>query len=469
MRMNAEQFAKLVIAAGLSSADDIKALWNSLPAGTKPKDGETFARLLVERDKLTPFQADELLAATGMPLVLGDYVLLAKIGAGGMGQVFKAQHRHMERLVAIKLLPAALTKDDDAVRRFQREVKAAAKLSHPNIVQAHDASVQRGVWYLVMEYVAGRDLASVVGGAGPLPIAQALDYIRQAAVGLSYAHENGVVHRDVKPANLLLDKKGVVKILDLGLARFDGQAVAEEGLTASGLVMGTVDYMAPEQAFDTHTADARADVYSLGCTLFRLLTNRNMYEGETLVQKLMAHQQRAIPSLSAARPDVPATLIPIFERLIAKQPAERYQTMAEVVAALEPLCVQARNSSSPPAAPKGTGEKNRNLDLNPGALTATVDHTCNGAAINPALPATVSLQNPLQPTDPISERSIQLVRNSSSQIATVRPWWRRSRFSLIAGGGGGLILLSLAVSLSRCGSSTGRLPAFRFHPVATQP
>jgi serine/threonine-protein kinase len=437
----ADQFAKSLVAAGLFTADEVQALWNALPSGERPRDGETFAQLLTMQQKLTPFQASELIAGSQTPLVLGDYVLLDKIGAGGMGQVFKAQHRHMKRLAAIKLLPPELTKDEAAVKRFQREVEAAARLSHPHIVQTYDAGVQRGVWYLVMEYVDGRDLASVVVGDGPLPVAQAIDYIRQAALGLAFAHESGVVHRDVKPANLLLDKKGVVKILDLGLARLEGNVAEREGLTASGLVMGTVDFMAPEQAFDTHTADARADIYSLGCTLFRLLTNRNLYEGNTLVKKLMSHQQSPIPSLAAARTDAPAALIPIFMRMVAKQPDDRYQTMAEVAAALASLSVRGWEPLSPTIAPMGSCSVTKTPDPGLGRNIATLEATSSFAADPGAVPATVSLQSPLQSTDPVSERSIQIARDKTSRITTAgsTPWWR-TRLAMIAGGSGALLL-----------------------------
>ena len=353
MLHTADEFARAMIDAGLSSAEEVQELWASFAAGTRPEDGETLSRILVERDRLTPLQAAELLASTGMPLVLGDYVLLAKIGAGGMGQVFKAHHRRLDRDAAIKLLPASLTKDPAAVLRFEREVKAAARLSHPNIVQTYDASVQDGVWYLVMEYVAGTDLATLVARDGPLPVERAIDCIRQAARGLAYAHSQGIVHRDVKPANLLVDQQRVVKILDLGLARFQ-DAAALDGLTQSGQVMGTVDYMAPEQAFDTRAADARADVYALGCTLHRLLSGKPMYGGDSIVQKLMAHQQQPIPRLAVARGDVPARLEGVFARMVAKRPDERFQTMTDVEAALAAVAAAVPSVVAAGRAPSST-------------------------------------------------------------------------------------------------------------------
>src|SRR4029077_3002487 len=217
--------------------------------------------------------------------ILGNYVLLDKIGAGGMGMVFKAQHRRMKRLVAVKVLPKAGKKDPEVFKRFQRELEAAAKLTHPNIVAAFDADEHEGTHFLVMEYVDGIDLAREVKEHGPLTPEKSLDCILQAARGLEHAHALGIVHRDIQPANLLLDKQNGVKILDMGLARFqvEGQGLRpnsdQASLTQVGNIMGTVDFMSPEQALDSRRADHLSDIYSLGATWHFLLTGQPMYDG----------------------------------------------------------------------------------------------------------------------------------------------------------------------------------------------
>ena len=221
----------------------------------RPKDVQQLAQVLVQHGKLTKYQAQAVYQGKTKGLVFGQYVVLDKLGEGGMGVVLKAQHRRMDRLVAIKVLSSAAMKQAGAVERFHREVKAAAKLSHPNIVTAYDADEHQGMHYLAMEYVEGKDLATIVKERGPLGVREAVDCILQAARGLQYAHGEGIVHRDIKPGNLLLDKKGTVKILDMGLARIAGADAAMGGperLTTTGQVMGTCDYMSPEQAFDSH-------------------------------------------------------------------------------------------------------------------------------------------------------------------------------------------------------------------------
>jgi serine/threonine protein kinase len=244
----------------------------------------------------------------------------------------------MKRVVALKVLTTSANRPADAVQRFRREVEAAAKLSHPNIVAAYDADEVRGIHFLVMEYIEGTDLGHWIKKHGPLSADRAIDCILQAARGLEHAHAMGVVHRDVKPGNLLLDKSGTVKILDMGLARFDDQLStpgSASELTRNDRIMGSVDFMSPEQALNTKHADQRADIYSLGCSLFYLLTGRLIYPGETVMETLLAHRQNPIPPLAPDVPNVPPALEAVFSKMVAKRKEQRYQSMQEVIAALE--------------------------------------------------------------------------------------------------------------------------------------
>jgi len=275
---------------------------------------------------------------------LGEYQLLAKLGEGGMGAVYKARQVRLDKIVALKLLSKQRTGDQNAVTRFEREMRAVGRLSHVNIVQALDARDIEGTTVLVMEYVEGMDLGQAVQYLGALRIADACELVRQAAEGLQCAHENNLVHRDIKPSNLMVTGRGLVKILDLGLARLGTEQPSGSELTSAGSAMGTADYMSPEQVANAHSVDIRADIYSLGCTLFKLLTGRAPFSGPqyaTHVEKLVGHLKASPPPVRLLRTDVPAELAAVIERMMAKDPAERPATAAEAAAALAPFAAGA--------------------------------------------------------------------------------------------------------------------------------
>ena len=307
-----------------------------------PPQGDDGAHHLLTAEQAkrdAPVNAPSGLSAP--PFALGQYRVVEKIGEGGMGAVYRALHGRLKKAVALKVLPPGRTADAQAVARFEREMEAIGRLNHNHIVRATDAGEADGVHYLVMELIDGIDLTRLVRAAGPLPVAAACELMRQAAVGLQYAHENGLVHRDIKPSNLLLSVNGEVKITDLGLALLHHNERASGELTLSGQVMGTADYMAPEQWEDSHAVDIRADLYSLGCTLYTLLTGRPPFAGpkhRSALRKMAAHARELVKPVTDQRADVPAPVEDLRQRLMNKEPADRPSTPAEVAKALEPFC-----------------------------------------------------------------------------------------------------------------------------------
>jgi serine/threonine protein kinase len=301
-------------------------------------DARAFAAELIRREWITPFQANKVLQGKPRELVVGPYRIQERLGEGGMGEVFKARHARMERTVALKVISRDKLDNPTAVERFNREVKAVAQLTHPNIVCAFDCGEDEGLHYLAMEYVDGPDLAKQVKQNGPLRVREACEYTRQAALGLQHAHEKGLVHRDIKPANLLLQRDtGLIKVLDFGLARFASERKTAGHLTQIGRLVGTVDYISPEQAGDARKADIRSDIYSLGCCCFYLLTGKPPFEGEDLVSRIAARALNDAPLLRTRRADAPSGLEQIVARMLERDPRRRYSTPLEVAVALQPF------------------------------------------------------------------------------------------------------------------------------------
>ncbi len=286
----------------------------------------------------TPSAAPQAPPPAVPPELVGHprYRVLGFLGGGGMGAVYQAEHRLMDRLVALKVIKSALTAHPGAIERFRLEIKAAARLDHPNIAAAHDAEQAGSLHFLVTEFVEGTTLERRVQLFGPVSPGDAATWVLQAALGLQHAYERGMVHRDIKPGNLMLAKNGRVRVLDFGLARFASEAEAD-GLTPTGAIVGTPDYIAPEQALDPRRADIRSDIYSLGCTLYFLLTGRAPHPGGTALQKLLAHQDELPRLVTEFRADVPAGLVEVMNRMMAKNPNDRFATPAAAAEALAPF------------------------------------------------------------------------------------------------------------------------------------
>jgi len=338
----ATDFVSLMKRSQLVPEDQIAQALEALPIDVVSGPVDRLANQFVRAGVLTKFQARQIAQGRYKRFTIADkYLLLEHIGTGGMGAVYLCEHLLMRRLVAIKVLPLdKIASDPSALQRFHREARAVASLDHPNIVHAYDIDKSEQVHYLVMEYVDGTSLQEIVARYSMkkewFDIHRAVNAAFQAAEGLQHAHELGLIHRDVKPGNLLLDRSGTIKVLDLGLARFFDHR--NDGLTKKfddNCVLGTADYLSPEQAL-MEEVDARADVYGLGGTLYFLLTGSSPFPDGTIAQKLIAHQRQSPKPITDFRKDVPRELIAIIHKMMAKNPDNRYQSCAEAAQALTP-------------------------------------------------------------------------------------------------------------------------------------
>ena len=333
-----DEFIEIIGKSGVAETAKVKAYVQSLhQAGHSISRPEKLGEAMVRDGILTFFQAEQLIQGKWKRFFIGKYKVLERIGAGGMGQVFLCEHKLMKRRVALKVLPAQKAQDPASLERFYREARVVAALDHPNIVRAYDIDQDENIHFLVMEYVDGPNLQDLVKKIGPMDPIRAAHYVYGAAVGMHHAHEMGILHRDIKPGNVLVDRSGVVKLLDMGLARFFND---EDDLLTKKYdenILGTADYLSPEQAVDSHNVDIRADIYSLGGTFYFMLTGHSPFPEGTIAQKLLWHQTRDPKPIRSIRPEVPQALVTVLETMLKKKMEDRYQTPLELMHALAPF------------------------------------------------------------------------------------------------------------------------------------
>ncbi len=372
IQLSVNSFHQMLSHSGLLSDSQLERVKQQFPTSATDTTAKTICHWMIDQSLITEWQAEKLLQARFRGFFLGPYKLLNRVARGGMSTIYAAEQKDSGEIHALKVLPLSRTAKESYLPRFQREAAITQRLQHPHIVRVfgiHSASDgQDAVHFMAMELLQGRDLSEIVNADGSLPCLQAAEYIRQAATGLAYAHEQGLVHRDIKPGNLFVSDDHSIRILDLGLAQdFD----SEENLTRefNERVLGTADYLAPEQAADSHTVDGRADIYSLGCSLYFLLTAQPPFTEGTLVQRIVAHQSKLPPPVSQFRNDVPEELLRILADMMAKNRANRIATAAEVATRLNDFLRKAETHEHP---------ETSSLDFPPGsqAKNATVADSC---------------------------------------------------------------------------------------------
>ncbi len=336
----ATNFVEIVRQSQLVAGDALEsAVADFMPKSPSAAPGKEataaeMARHLIRRSLLTTWQAEKLLSGKHKGFFLGKYKLLEPLGAGGMSFVYLAENQLLGQRRAVKVLPKSKISDSSYLERFYREARAAAQLNHPNIVRTFDIDQQGDQHYMVMEYIEGEDLSSLVKRVGPLSIDKAVDYLKQAATALQHAHQAGLIHRDIKPGNLLLDKHGQVKLLDMGLAKFSGQS-SDLTIVHNETLMGTADFLSPEQALNSHLVDLRTDIYSLGGTFYYLVAGHPPFPEGTVAQRLVRHQSVDPPTLDLVRPDCPSFLSQLCQWMMRKKTDERCRDCGEVLAWLE--------------------------------------------------------------------------------------------------------------------------------------
>lgn len=379
---------KLIELIGKSQLAEPAALEKALDviraehAGELPSDPVELAKALQQQKIITRWHCEKLLAGKYKGFFLGNHKLLGHIGSGGMSSVYLAEHTKMHDLRAIKVLPQSRLGKSSYLARFQQEAKAIASLNHPNVVRAHDIDNQGDTHYIVMEYVDGDDLQTIVKKKGPLPFDKVANYMAQAAHGLQHAHDVGLIHRDIKPANILINSAGKVKILDLGLALFTDEAQSSLTIDFNDKVLGTADYLAPEQALNSHKVDHRVDLYGLGCTMYFLLTGHAPFPEGTIAQRIAKHQKEMPKEIRKIRPECPGELEGICWKLLQKDPKFRYSSAAQTAEVLEAWLAKYKTrpgiSGSESSLNLGDERDGRGSSLRGGSsLSSTIDTVSN--------------------------------------------------------------------------------------------
>jgi len=335
--LSIEELLKLIRQSGVV---DESALMSFLDARRVDETAEAHSLIeeMVQNGVLTNFQAEQFVLGKWRGFTIGRYKFLERIGVGGMGQVFLCEHLHMKRRVAIKVLPPAKAEQPAALGRFYREARAAATLRHPNVVRTHDIDQDGELHFIVMDYIAGTNLLDIVKRFGPLDIGRATQYVVHIALALDFAFRNKIIHRDVKPGNIMIDREGVARLLDLGLARFLNDHGDQLTLKYDDkIVLGTADYVAPEQIENSHAVDTRADIYALGSTFYFLLAGHPPFPTGSVSQKLLWHRTKPPTRIRELRPEVPVEMATVLDRMMAKDPKDRCQTPAQLLTELERL------------------------------------------------------------------------------------------------------------------------------------
>ena len=398
-----EEFLRVARASGLVDSDQLDqaiAPWKDV-TGPVPED---CVQALRDRGLMTSWQIEQLRRGRHKGFVLGKYKLLRLLGSGGMSSVYLAEHATLHNKVAIKVLPVKRVNKTSYLARFEREAQSSARLNHPHIARAFDLDSSGAIHFIVMEYIDGTDLQARVKKDGPLPVRMAADFIRQAALGLHYAHEEGLVHRDIKPANLIVDTRGHIKILDLGLALANDDEDGSLTKEHDEKVLGTADYLSPEQARNSHLADRRSDIYSLGCTLYYLLVGRAPFAKGSLAERIRGHMNEPAPNPLDTRPDVPNAIVELYFRMMEKHPDARQQTAQEVADSLAVWLASAEagtgtGTGRPRVEPPSRSSLRRTTDSTTGNTTGAGDPvrpstglTDQRSAIAP--PSAVTLRGP---------------------------------------------------------------------------